>query len=177
VSRADLQKVFMRPDEEIRQEVVGDVLARMLSIGPDRVRATARGGVVTVEGLVEHRSLIPLLAGLVKGVHGVVGVEERLRYETDEALYPVGHLSASLAQGAAPQGGGSGGARVTRLRDLGCGRIGSLSSSAWCSELLCCAVPCRRKIRVGRVAGRRTSLEVHGSGRRPPAVRIRCASS
>lgn len=80
VSRADLLKVFMRPDEEIRQEVVGDVLARMLSIGPDRVRATVRDGVVTVEGLVERRSLIPFLTGLVRGVDGVVGVEEGLRY-------------------------------------------------------------------------------------------------
>jgi CBS domain-containing protein len=87
VSRADLLKVFMRPDEEIRQEVVGDVLARMLSIGPDRVRATVRDGVVTVEGLVERRSLIPLLAGLVRGVDGVVGVEERLRYETDDVSF------------------------------------------------------------------------------------------
>jgi CBS domain-containing protein len=87
VSRADLLKVFMRPDEEIRQEVVGDVLGRMLSIGPDRVRATVRDGVVTVEGLVERRSLISLLAGLVRGVDGVVGVEKRLRYETDDVSF------------------------------------------------------------------------------------------
>jgi len=87
VSRADLLKVFMRPDEEIRQDVVGDVLARMLSIGPDRVRATVRDGVVTVEGLVERRSLIPLLTGLVRGVDGVVGVEERLRYDIDDVSF------------------------------------------------------------------------------------------
>jgi CBS-domain-containing membrane protein len=87
VSRADLLKVFMRPDEEIRQDVVGDVLARMLSIGPDRVRATVRDGVVTVEGLVERRSLIPLLTGLVRGVDGVVGAEERLRYDIDDVSF------------------------------------------------------------------------------------------
>jgi hypothetical protein len=87
VSRADLLKVFMRPDEEIRQEVVGDVLGRMLSIGPDRVRATVRDGVVTVEGLVERRSLIPFLTGLVRGVDGVVGVEERLGYEIDDVSF------------------------------------------------------------------------------------------
>jgi hypothetical protein len=77
----------MRPDEEIRQEVVGDVLGRMLSIGPDRVRATVRDGVVTVEGLVERRSLIPFLTGLVRGVDGVVGVEERLGYEIDDVSF------------------------------------------------------------------------------------------
>jgi hypothetical protein len=77
----------MRPDEEIRQEVVGDVLGRMLSIGPDRVRATVRDGVVTVEGLVERRSLIPFLTGLVRGVDGVVGVEERLGYELDDVSF------------------------------------------------------------------------------------------
>jgi len=77
----------VRPDEEIRQDVDGDVLAGMLSIGPDRVRATVSDGVVTVEGLVENRSLISLLAGLVRGVDGVVGVEERLRYETDDVSF------------------------------------------------------------------------------------------
>jgi CBS-domain-containing membrane protein len=87
VSRADLLKVFMRPDEEIRQEVAGDVLARTLSIGPDRVRATVRDGVVTLEGLVDRRSLIPFLTGLVRGVDGVVGVEERLGYEIDDVSF------------------------------------------------------------------------------------------
>jgi CBS-domain-containing membrane protein len=87
VSRADLLKVFMRPDEEIRQEVAGDVLARTLSIGPDRVRATVRDGVVTLEGLVDRRSLIPFLTGLVRGVDGVVGVEERLGYELDDVSF------------------------------------------------------------------------------------------
>jgi CBS domain-containing protein len=85
VNRADLLKVFMRSDEEIQQEVVRDVMARTLSIGTDRVRATVRDGVVTLEGLVERRSFIALLTGLVRGVDGVVGVEERLGYEEDDA--------------------------------------------------------------------------------------------
>jgi len=63
VSRADVLKVFMRPDEEIRQEVVGDVLARMLSVGPDRVRATVRDGVVTVEGWSTAEASFPFSPG------------------------------------------------------------------------------------------------------------------
>jgi CBS-domain-containing membrane protein len=85
VSRADLLTVFMRPDDEIQCEVAEDILIRMLSIGRDRVRTTVRDGVVTVEGLVEHRSLMPFLIKLVRGVDGVVGVEERLNYEIDDS--------------------------------------------------------------------------------------------
>jgi CBS-domain-containing membrane protein len=85
VSRADLLTVFMRPDNEIQREVAERVLIRTLSIGPDRVRTTVRDGVVTVEGSVERRGLISLLTGLVRGVDGVVGVEERLSYEFDDA--------------------------------------------------------------------------------------------
>jgi CBS-domain-containing membrane protein len=84
VSRADLLSVFMRPDEEIERDVVDGVLGRTLSLWPDRVRASVREGVVTVKGSVERRSLISLLTGLVRGVDGVVGVEEHLSYEVDD---------------------------------------------------------------------------------------------
>jgi CBS-domain-containing membrane protein len=84
VSRTDLLKVFMRPDEEIQREVAEDVLIHSLAIGPHSVRTTVQDGVVTVEGRVEHRSLVPLLIGLVRGVDGVVGVENRLSFEVDD---------------------------------------------------------------------------------------------
>jgi CBS-domain-containing membrane protein len=86
VSRADLLMVFMRPDDEIQRDVAEGVLARTLSIGSDQVRTTVRDGVVSVEGRVERRSLIPLLTGLVRGVDGVVGVDDRLSYEIDDSI-------------------------------------------------------------------------------------------
>lgn len=90
VSRADLLTVFMRPDDEILREVADDVLFHMLSIGHDQVRTTVRDGVVTLEGKLEHRGLIPILTGLVRGVDGVVGVEERLSCEVDDSTIRTG---------------------------------------------------------------------------------------
>lgn len=83
VSRADLLKVFLRPDAEIAEEVDRVVLSRM-SLEPGAVNATVRDGVVRLEGLVEQWSMVPLVIGLVKGVEGVVGVEDRLRYRVDD---------------------------------------------------------------------------------------------
>jgi hypothetical protein len=41
-------------------------------------------GVVRLEGVVEQRSMIPLVIAAVKGVDGVVGVDDHLRYQVDD---------------------------------------------------------------------------------------------
>lgn len=84
VSRADLLKVFLRCDEEIRHEVVRDVIERTLWIDPLTIRVEVRDGVVLLQGQVERRSLIPVFVSLVQRVEGVVGVDARLSYEVDD---------------------------------------------------------------------------------------------
>ena len=84
VSRADLLKVFLRADREIFDEVTRDVLRRTLWLAPDAIRVTVRDGVVVLEGVVEQRSMIPLVVALVQGVEGVVEVESRLGNEVDD---------------------------------------------------------------------------------------------
>lgn len=88
VSRADLLKVFLRPDNEILDEVTKRVLLRTLCLEPDTVKATVREGVVRLDGVVEHRSMLPLVVGLVRGVDGVVGVDSHLGYEVDDTVSP-----------------------------------------------------------------------------------------
>jgi CBS domain-containing protein len=83
VSRVDLLRVFLRPDEEIRDEVQHDVMERTLWMDLAKIRITV-DGVVTLQGIVEQRSLIPIVVGLVHGVDGVVGVNDRLSYEVDD---------------------------------------------------------------------------------------------
>lgn len=90
VSRADLLKVFLRPDEDIRGEVTDEVLAHTLFVEPGAVRATVRDGVVTLEGQVERRSLVPALIGLVHAVDGVVGVDPRITFEVDDVTSSAG---------------------------------------------------------------------------------------
>lgn len=84
VSRADLLRVFLRPDEDIRREVVEEVLVRGLWVDPGDVSVRVREGVVTLEGPLERRSLVPILVRLVRGVDGVVGVEDRLSWVVDD---------------------------------------------------------------------------------------------
>jgi CBS domain-containing protein len=84
VSRADLLKVFLRPDEEIRRDVVDGLIRRTLLLDQTRVGVGVSEGVVTLEGQMERASLVPVLVGLVRGVDGVVGVNDRLTFEVDD---------------------------------------------------------------------------------------------
>jgi CBS domain-containing protein len=84
VSRVDPLRVFLRPDGEIRDEVQHGVIERTLWMDPMAIRVTVDEGVVSIEGVVEQRSLIPVMVGLIHGVDGVVGVDNRLSYEVDD---------------------------------------------------------------------------------------------
>ncbi len=85
VSRSDLLKVFLRPDADIEKDVSEGVIERTLWIDPATIRVEVRDGVVRLEGQIERRSLIPVLVGLVHGVEGVVGVEDRLSFLADDS--------------------------------------------------------------------------------------------
>jgi CBS domain-containing protein len=88
VSRPDLLKVFLRDDDEIATEIREDVIRRTLWIDPDTIRVMARDGIVTVEGQVERRSLIPIIERLVLSTEGVIAFENRLSYLTDDTAPP-----------------------------------------------------------------------------------------
>jgi CBS domain-containing protein len=93
LSRADLVKMFLRPDEEIRDEVVHRVIQGILSIDSQTVTVRVHEGVVTLGGQVEHKNLVPLFVHLVRGVDGVVDVEEHLTYRFDDTwIRPEGWL-------------------------------------------------------------------------------------
>ena len=101
VSRADLLKVFLRSDAEISEDVVDGIIRRTLWIDPSTIRVVVREGVVSLEGRLERRSLVPVLIGLVHAVEGVVGVDDRLSYAVDD-VSPTGDLPlpwAALSHG------------------------------------------------------------------------------
>ncbi|MCC5478322.1 CBS domain-containing protein [Streptomyces barringtoniae] len=85
VSRGDLLRVFLRRDEAIREEITGDVLRRTLGLDPRDVTAEVRDGRVALAGTVEHRSLIPVIEQLCRGVDGVVSVTAQITSRTDGA--------------------------------------------------------------------------------------------
>src|SRR4029453_16920599 len=70
-SRAGLLNVFLRSHPEIAQEVRQDVLVRAMWMSPDSVTVQVDDGVVTLNGQLERRSLIPTIVALVHGLGGV----------------------------------------------------------------------------------------------------------
>jgi CBS domain-containing protein len=89
VSRADLLKSFLRSDDELRQEIEEDVIFRDLLMGPSRFDVHVQDGVVVLQGCCERRSLIPTVVRAVEGVEGVVRVENRLGYDSDDLSSPL----------------------------------------------------------------------------------------
>jgi CBS domain-containing protein len=88
VSRADLLRVFLRDDADIAREISEDIVRRTLWIDPTTIRVMVHDGVVRLNGQIERRSLIPVLAGLVLSVEGVVGMESHLSYLIDDTAPP-----------------------------------------------------------------------------------------
>jgi CBS domain-containing protein len=84
ISRSDLLKVFNRPDQAIRREIIDEVIVGEFTMDPDRFFIQVHEGVVVLGGRVERRSLLPLLVRAVRGVEGVVQVEDRLAYDLDD---------------------------------------------------------------------------------------------
>jgi CBS domain-containing protein len=84
VTRSDFLKLFNRSDDEIRREIIEDVVLRACMMDPGRFRVRVEDGIVTLEGRVERRSLIPIFVDLVRRVDGVVQVRERLGSDLDD---------------------------------------------------------------------------------------------
>ncbi|MGW5782350.1 CBS domain-containing protein [Streptomyces sp. NPDC003863] len=78
VSRSDLLKVFLRPDEDLAAEVRADVVEPLFPLSHRQVEVRVDAGVVTLSGAVHDGGLIPLAARLTRAVEGVVDVECRL---------------------------------------------------------------------------------------------------
>lgn len=93
VTRGDVLQVFLRPDTEIRSEILEEVIARELCMDSGRLRVQVRDGVVLLEGDVPQRSVLPLLLRAVRGVDGVVRVENRLGWDEDDPVVHVPTIS------------------------------------------------------------------------------------
>ena len=85
VTPRDLLRVFLRPDEDIRREIVNDVLPAFLGVEPALVHVSVRDGMVTVTGEVERKSVIALVLPLIRAVDGVVDAKADLTYTVDDS--------------------------------------------------------------------------------------------
>jgi CBS-domain-containing membrane protein len=91
ISRADLLKTHLRPDDEIRADVEGGVLRTFLADETTVVRADVSKGVVTLTGTVDRWSATDITERLTRQVAGVVDVVNKLSFEYDDReAYGVG---------------------------------------------------------------------------------------
>ncbi|WP_285571879.1 CBS domain-containing protein [Actinoallomurus iriomotensis] len=84
VSRRDLLHVFARTDEEIREEVLQQVFARLLLADPAAVSVRVRNGVVTLSGTLPQENLISIAVRLTAAVDGVVGVIDEMGHAEED---------------------------------------------------------------------------------------------
>ncbi|SCG44885.1 CBS domain-containing protein [Micromonospora halophytica] len=86
VTRSDLLRVHLRTDAEIREDVVQEVLRRVLAVRDGLVTVQVRGGEVTLDGRLDRRSAADLAVRLAGQVSGVVRVVDRIGYDVDDTI-------------------------------------------------------------------------------------------
>ena len=84
----DLLRVFLRPDEEIKAEIISEVLTGYLGTNPALVQVDVTDGVVRLTGEVERKSVLSLVMPMTRAVDGVIDVEGQLSYASDDTRLP-----------------------------------------------------------------------------------------
>ena len=80
VSRADVLSVYRRPDEEIRQEIIKNVIMNEFFADPDHFVVAVKDGIVTLEGYPESAAKGRDIVIESWHVEGIVSVRDRLTY-------------------------------------------------------------------------------------------------
>jgi len=85
VTRRDLLQVFLRPDTEIRDDVIEEVLTRTLRLAPMAIDVYVVEGVITLTGRLERRSETEIAVSMTRQIDGVVAVIDQLTYRFDDS--------------------------------------------------------------------------------------------
>ena len=88
VTRSDVLSVYSRPDAEIQDAVIQDLILGTYRFNPDRFTVTVKDGIVTVEGTPETTPAGHDIIGAVRHMEGVVAVRDRLSYPSDTPHAP-----------------------------------------------------------------------------------------
>lgn len=84
ITRGDVLKVFLRGNEEIRTELLDEIIGKLLRFHGQPLEVEVEGGVVTLTGTLQRRSQAVALTELARAVDGVVAVRARLGFELDD---------------------------------------------------------------------------------------------
>ena len=84
VSRSDLLKVFLRTDEDLRDEVLHKLLPAVVPTEASGIDVDVESNVITLSGRVDRRTDVEILYRLARDVDGVVNVVNRLSFRWDD---------------------------------------------------------------------------------------------
>ena len=90
VSRRDLLQVFLRTDEDLRDEVVARILRSVVPGDAEGLDVEVLANVITLSGEVDRRTDAEILGRLARDLDGVVDVVNRLTFRWDD-LKPRAH--------------------------------------------------------------------------------------
>lgn len=90
VTRSDLLAVYERPDEDIRHEILYDIIEGTLRMNPSGFGVTVAHGTVTIRGDAGRRSEAVRLVDAIGHVEGVLAVDDQLtgHREPDRHAHP-----------------------------------------------------------------------------------------
>lgn len=80
ISRADVLRIFARPDADIRREAGEEVIAETFMADSPYIAVTVHDGIVTLTGRAETGQIARELAAAIRHVEGVVAVRDQLCY-------------------------------------------------------------------------------------------------
>jgi CBS domain-containing protein len=84
----DLLRVLLRPDDEIKADIISQVLEGYFGTNPARVQVEVTNGVVRMTGEIERKTMLPSVLPLVRSVDGVIDVEGEFTYAIDDTGLP-----------------------------------------------------------------------------------------
>jgi CBS domain-containing protein len=84
VSRSDLLQVFLRTDEELRDDVFSIIIPELFLPDSETIKVRVHWNVVTISGEVDRKSDVEILTRLTRHVDGVVDVVNQLTYRWDD---------------------------------------------------------------------------------------------
>ncbi|MGD3112748.1 CBS domain-containing protein [Streptomyces sp. YGL11-2] len=87
LTRRDVLGLFARSDEEIRDEVIDEIVVRTMWLNSGSIDVVVRDGTVTLCGCLDSSGQADVLVRMVRQVDGVVAVVGRLTHRREEA-YP-----------------------------------------------------------------------------------------
>jgi len=88
VSRVDVLSVFSRPDTEVRDEVVQQIIGTEFGLDTSAFEVTVRSGIVTITGQTDSHAVALQLADALRHVEGVVDVRDRISYPREQPKAP-----------------------------------------------------------------------------------------